>query len=463
MKRISITSSVQRHCCSVGPPRGLATALPFYSTANTSTNTIHAFGSPMPLSPFFYLQKRNFVDEMRVLVQAGKGGDGCASFHRDKGVPHGPPDGGSGGVGGSIYLVGSQEESSLRHLQPVYKAVSGSAGQGQHKHGLVAKPLYITVPLGTTVHRSVDIDTSADTSNGGTPWPPPEAPPFEKLTEDQLDSLLSTYMRLSGSYYPQADRQKLIYDKLRSRLLEERARLAQEWTTLDILKEGEPILVAKGGPGGRGNTFFASREIPGPRFSERGLPGDLFTLSLQLKLISDIGLIGLPNAGKSSFICAVTNAKSKIAAYPFTTLQPYIATMDFSDSVQIKVVDIPGLVRGAHKGVGLGRSFLKHLERTRVLAFVIDVSSASPWDDLALLRSELGNYQPSMLKRPQIVIANKADIVPVARENFEKLKERAGCEVVPVSAKYMKNLGEIARKLREMVEVENRKLVVSGV
>jgi GTP-binding protein len=231
-----------------------------------------------------------------------------------------------------------------------------------------------------------------------------------------------------------------------------------EWTELDVLVPGEPILVAHGGAGGRGNTYFASREIPGPRFCERGYPGDNFVLDLNFKTISDVGLIGLPNAGKSSFICAVTNAESKIAAYPFTTLNPYIAAIDYPDSVQVKIVDIPGLIKGANRGVGLGRSFLKHLERSKVMAYVVDVSGARPWEDLTMLREELRSYDRSMLDRPSIVIANKADVVPIAKANFEELVRVAGCEVVPVSSKYRKNLEEVARKLRSMVEKQSQRL-----
>ncbi|KAI9026907.1 P-loop containing nucleoside triphosphate hydrolase protein [Hyaloraphidium curvatum] len=324
-------------------------------------------------------QTRGFVDALRVHVFGGRGGDGCASFHRDRGVPMGPPDGGSGGVGGHVYLVGTAEESCLRHLSPVYRGAPGSAGQGQHKHGTVPRPVYVPVPLGTS------------------------------------------------------------------------------WTAVDILRPGEPVLAARGGAGGRGNTFFASKDIPGPRFCERGYPGDAFVLEMDFKTISDVGLVGLPNAGKSSFICAVTNAKSKVAAYPFTTLTPYIAAIDYPDSAQVKIVDIPGLIRGAHRGVGLGRTFLKHLERASILAFVVDVSGARPWDDLALLRDELRSYDRDMVSRPSLVIANKADVVPIAKANFEELFRVAGCEVIPVSSKYGRNLDEAAWRLRRMVEAHHRR------
>lgn len=393
-------------------------------------------------------QIRTFVDSMRVHVYGGRGGDGCSSFHRDKGMPMGPPDGGSGGAGGSVFLVGTNEESSLRHLGPIYRGAPGTSGQGGHKHGIVAKPIYVPVPLGTTIKRAPDAEYQPD-------W---EAPSFAELSEEQLEALLAKYLRLAGNYMPLEDRQKLIWDKVRGRIREERARLDAEWTSVDILAPGEPVLVARGGAGGRGNTYFASREIPGPRFSERGYPGDAFVLDLEFKTISDVGLVGLPNAGKSSFICAVTNAASKIAAYPFTTLTPYIAAIDYPDTHQVKIVDIPGLIRGAHKGIGLGRSFLKHLERAKVLAYVVDVSGARPWDDLNLLRDEIRSYDRNMVLRPSIVIANKADVMPIARTNFEELVRVAGCDVVPVSSKYHRNLEEAAFKIRRMVEDETKRV-----
>ncbi|ORX74026.1 GTP-binding protein Obg/CgtA [Linderina pennispora] len=219
----------------------------------------------------------------------------------------------------------------------------------------------------------------------------------------------------------------------------------------DLTTHGQRVLVARGGLGGPGNPHFSSPTDRQPHYALRGLAGQTRTLDLELKTIADVGLVGLPNAGKSTFLSAVSNAHPKIAAYPFTTLNPYIGTVTFRDTHQITVADIPGLIPGAHRNVGLGHSFLRHVERSRILVYIVDISRPDPWNDLRALQTELDLYKPGLAERPSLVVANKADAAN-ARENFEKWRAMADIPMIPVSAKQAKNITKVTATIRTMLE-----------
>ncbi len=288
-----------------------------------------------------------FVDEVDIRVSAGDGGRGCVSFRREKFVPRGGPNGGDGGRGGSVWIAASPHLNTLVNFRfhPEFHARRGAHGQGSNRTGHDGRDLTLEVPAGTVVHEVTD-----------TSLPP---------------QLLA-----------------------------------------DLTQTGQRVLVARGGRGGRGNARFASSTNRAPRRAEPGEPGEARHLRLQLKLLADVGLVGFPNAGKSTLISRVSSARPKIADYPFTTLTPHLGVVTLSEDRSFVVADVPGLIEGAHAGHGLGHHFLRHIERTRVLLYLVDVSSASgrnPVDDLETVRHELELFDPSLVRRPQIVVANKID------------------------------------------------------
>ncbi len=290
-----------------------------------------------------------FVDEAEIHVKAGDGGRGCMSFRREKFVPRGGPDGGDGGSGGSVYLVADQHRNTLVHFRfnPEYTAQRGGHGEGSNRHGRNGRNLDIPVPVGTSV-------VAHDPETG------------------------------------------------------ERVEIA------DLTDAGQRVLVARGGRGGLGNAHFATSTNRAPRKTQPGEPGDERHLKLELKLLADVGLVGYPNAGKSTLIARISAARPRIASYPFTTLTPHLGVVTLSDDRAFVVADVPGLIEGAHSGHGLGHQFLRHVERTKVLVHLVDVSGASgrdPVADFDTIRRELDLYDPRVLEKPQVVVANKMDAV----------------------------------------------------
>ncbi len=332
-----------------------------------------------------------FVDKATITVKAGDGGNGCCSFHREKFVPRGGPDGGDGGAGGNVILEATDSEQSLVALiyNRHYQAQNGPGGKGSNMHGRKAPDITLKVPVGTIV---------TDRNSG-----------------------------------------ELIAD-------------------MDV--PGMSIVIARGGRGGRGNPRFATQTNRAPREWEPGQPGEHREIDLELKTIADVGLVGYPNAGKSTLLRAVSAARPKVAPYPFTTLHPVVGVIEYPDFARVTVADIPGLIDGAHENVGLGHAFLKHIERTVVLAFVLDMAGIDgrlPWDDLRHLRDELELYMKGLSRRPALIIANKMDL-PGATENLERLREELASEtteIIPVSAATGET-GELKLRLREMVEARRK-------
>jgi GTPase len=296
-----------------------------------------------------------FVDEVDIEVAAGDGGQGAMSFRREKFVPRGGPDGGNGGHGGSVYMVASPHINTLVNFRfhPEHRAERGKGGSGANRTGANGKDLVLEVPVGTLVYAQ-DIEAGAPT--------PPLA--------------------------------------------------AECHVVADLSEQGQRVLIARGGKGGLGNAHFVTSTNRAPRKHQPGLPGEVRRLRLHLKLLADVGLVGYPNAGKSTLISRVSAARPKIADYPFTTLTPNLGVVSMSDDRSFVVADVPGLIEGAHEGHGLGVRFLKHLERTKVLIVVVDVSGLSgrePADDLDVLRRELTLFDAELARKPQLVAANKID------------------------------------------------------
>ncbi|MCU1384213.1 MAG: GTPase obg [Acidobacteria bacterium] len=308
-----------------------------------------------------------FVDEVDIHVEAGHGGRGCLAFRREKFVPRGGPSGGDGGHGGSVYFVASPHINTLINYRyhPLSDAEPGEHGMGSNCSGSAGKDLELAVPIGTLI--------------------------YEKITDP--DNPAQTSYALIA----------------------------------DLSEEGQRVLVAKGGRGGMGNARFATATNRAPRKVQPGEPGEIKDLRLELKLLADVGLVGFPNAGKSTMIARISAARPKIADYPFTTLVPNLGVVRISEDRSFVVADVPGLIEGAHRGLGLGHQFLRHLERTKVLVHLVDMSGSTgrnPVDDLDTVRKELELFAPTLAAKPQIVVANKMDAVDPSDDSAVKALEK---------------------------------------
>ncbi|MBU4253219.1 MAG: GTPase ObgE [Acidobacteria bacterium] len=309
-----------------------------------------------------------FVDQVRIFLQAGNGGNGCLSFRREKGIPRGGPDGGRGGNGGSVYFVSDESVDSLVYFRfhPLVKARRGDHGKGGNRSGRRGEDLYLKVPVGTVVKDEAD------------------------------DAVL-----------------------------------------FDFTQPNQTFCAAEGGLGGRGNSSFASSTRQAPRHREEGKPGEEKYLFLELKLIADIGLVGFPNTGKSTLITKLSAARPRIADYPFTTLSPHLGVVDVDDNCSFVIADIPGLIEGAYQGHGLGIQFLRHVERTRILAHIIDVSpytERDPVSDYRIIKEELRSFNPDLLNRAQVMIANKVDLLTENRSALDRLRAMAHENNIPFLA-----------------------------
>ncbi|HEX5827746.1 MAG TPA: GTPase ObgE [Candidatus Limnocylindrales bacterium] len=327
-----------------------------------------------------------FLDDVRIFVRAGAGGDGAATMRREAHVPRGGPDGGDGGRGGSIYLRVDAGQTALHdyRFKHHFNATPGGRGERQRRHGKAGEDLHLAVPPGTAV---LDGETGA--------------------------------------------------------------------LIADLVAVGQEVMVAKGGRGGLGNTHFATATHQAPKHAQRGEPGEERWLRLELRLIADVGLVGLPNAGKSTLLAALTNATPKIAAYPFTTLEPNLGVMDLGidDGRRPTIADVPGLIEGASDGAGLGHAFLRHVERTRVLLHVVDGSGKDPAWDHGVIREELEAHDPALLAKPMLVVFNKVD-VEAARDAwpaFRAAMEAARLPVVAISADAGDGLDELRAAVAGML------------
>jgi GTP-binding protein len=344
-----------------------------------------------------------FVDQVDITVAAGDGGRGCLAFRREKRVPRGGPSGGDGGHGGSVFVVASPHTNTLISYRFKHEF---TAPRGQHGQGSNR-----TGPSGADLELPVPVGTLV----------------FE----------------VTG-------------------LPEEPARLLAE-----LAEEGQRVLVATGGRGGLGNAHFATSTNRAPRKVQPGEPGEQKTLRLELKLLADAGLVGFPNAGKSTLIARVSAARPKIADYPFTTLTPNLGVVGLSDDRSFVMADVPGLIEGAHRGLGLGHQFLRHLERTRVLVHVVDVSGASgrdPVDDFETVRQELRLFRPELAAKPQIVAANKIDALDdeAALAKLEAHVTARGLPFFAVSAATGRGLPELLEAIWRVLAARDSSTLVSN-
>ena len=348
-----------------------------------------------------------FVDQIRIQAKAGDGGNGCSSFRREKFVPRGGPDGGDGGDGGSIILRADPQVDTLVNLyyEPIVRGKSGGNGLGKQKYGRAAPDKIVPVPVGTLVYRL------------------PDVAPHNPLKFDPEDEV--------------APRRR----KVEAKDLE---------LLVDLDQPEAEFLLCQGGRGGKGNIHFKSSRNRAPRQFTEGTPGEEGLFFLELRMIADAGLVGYPNAGKSTLLGALSAAHPKVAAYPFTTLHPMVGVMDFPGFRRATVADIPGLIEGAHLDVGLGHDFLRHIVRCRTLLLVVDTAGSEgrdPVEDAKKIREELGLYDPLLARRPWALVANKLDL-PGASDNLPRLaQEFPGVSLIPVSAQQKGNLEELQKFL----------------
>jgi GTP-binding protein len=331
-----------------------------------------------------------FVDRIKILAQAGNGGRGCVSFRREKFVPKGGPDGGDGGRGGDIVLKADPHTDNLSALfyEPIVKAKNGGHGQGKQMHGRSAPRKVVKVPVGTMVYR---IEKGREQGN------------------------------LSGIDI-----------------------------VADLLRPNEEFVLCRGGAGGKGNVHFKSSRNRAPREYTEGEEGERGDFLLELRTIADAGLVGYPNAGKSTLLRKLSAARPKVAPYPFTTLHPIIGVVELDSYHRATIADIPGLIEGAHRNAGLGHDFLRHITRCKVLLFVVDTAGSEgrhPIEDLQKLRREIDLFDTRLSQRPWYIIANKMDL-PGAAEKFEEMRNRfLDVEAVAVSAELREGIDRLKVRL----------------
>ncbi len=338
-----------------------------------------------------------FVDHIRIYARAGKGGDGLASFRREKFVPRGGPDGGDGGDGGNVTLEVSNSVNDLRQYFFEPKLVAGNGMPGMHalKHGKSGRSVIAKVPPGTIVHRS-NAATLQEAS-----W------------------------------------------------LEKEGQGIQTEQIADLTRDGERFVLCQGGKGGRGNWHFRTSTDQAPTTFEPGTDAESGVFFLELRRIADAGLVGYPNAGKSSLLGAISRATPKVAAYPFTTLQPVVGVVEFDNYARCVVADIPGIIEGASRNRGLGHEFLRHIMRCRVLLFVVDMTGLEhdPVEAIQTLRTEVKLYSEELAARPWLIIANKMDD-PTATINLDILRQRfPKIEIIPISALERTGLDDLRSRL----------------
>jgi len=347
-----------------------------------------------------------FVDEAWIVVRSGKGGRGAVSFRREKFIPRGGPDGGDGGKGGDIVFRADPDLLTLYdlRLKRIYEARNGEGGMGRQKNGRAAEDLVIRVPVGTELYELPAPD-APDTPGAAQPVSDPEDAPDDDGDIEGLVVDEHGFVREAPEFEPNPD----LIAESEVREHEDEARLLA-----DLTVPGQDYIACRGGRGGKGNLHFASATMRTPRFAQPGEPGEERRIRLVLKVLADVGIIGLPNAGKSTFIAAVSRARPKIAAYPFTTLTPNLGVIENDYGDRLILADIPGLIEGAHLGQGLGHRFLRHVERTRVLLHVVSAEDASPegvFEAFNVVDEELRLFDARLAERPQLRVVNKIDLL----------------------------------------------------
>jgi GTP-binding protein len=380
-----------------------------------------------------------FVDEVKIHGRPGHGGKGCVAFLRETFRPKGGPSGGNGGRGGNVILQADHDLNNLvaQFYTPRLIAEDGKPGLGKGMDGPAGKDLVVKVPCGTLVWRLPSAEPAAG----------------EEAEETKKATLLASSSRRPIMRHAGAER------AMEVNLEEEAAPPAgdpadREWVA-DLTEHGQQFVLCKGGRGGLGNRNFATARRQTPRFAQPGEDGEgEGDYLLELRIIADVGLVGFPNAGKSTLLTAISQARPKVASYPFTTLHPQVGIVEFADYSRLTVCDVPGLIEGAHRNVGLGHEFLRHIERCKLIVLLLDMAGTDgrhPWEDYKQLLRELELYDPGLLKKPRLVVANKMDEA-AAQENIKKFKKRVPkVSAVPISAAFDEGIENFKKIIRKTV------------
>ncbi len=376
-----------------------------------------------------------FVDEIKIYARAGHGGPGCIAFQREKYRPKGGPSGGNGGRGGDVILEADHDLNNLiqQYYQPRLIAQDGEAGKGKGMDGHAGKDLLVKVPCGTLA------------------W---------KLSVEEPQGPIASYkseMSRRPRFRSNVQGRAMEIDFSKDRLQADTGvnSGSERELVADLTEHGQRFVLCKGGRGGLGNRNFATATRQTPRFAQPGEAGAEGSFEFELRTVADVGIVGYPNAGKSTLLTAISQARPKVAPYPFTTLHPQIGIVDYPDFARITVCDVPGLIEGAHQNIGLGHKFLRHIQRCKLLVVLLDmagVDGRTPWDDYTSLLQELEYYDPSLLQRPRLVVANKMDEA-IADENFKKFKRRfKRLQILPVAAAFDQGIEKFKKVIRATLE-----------
>ena len=363
-----------------------------------------------------------FIDEIKIYARAGHGGKGCVAFHREAYIPKGGPSGGNGGRGGSVILQADHDLNNLigQYYQPRLIAENGEFGLGKGMDGHAGKDIIIKVPCGTLVWR---LPSAPKAVEDPIPGEEDDEPPRLRSSTSRRPVFRTT----RGGQAREFD----LSDDATTEAAPPDPHAKGELVA-DLTDHGQQFILCKGGRGGLGNRNFATAARQTPRFAQPGETGDEGEFLLELRIMADVGLVGYPNAGKSTLLTAISHARPKVAPYPFTTLTPQIGIVEFSDYKRFVVCDVPGLIEGAHQNVGLGHAFLRHIRRCKVIVLLLDMAGTDnrePWNDHKNLLKELELYDPALLKKPRYVVANKMDEA-VAEEKLKAFKRKIYCNQI---------------------------------
>ena len=376
-----------------------------------------------------------FIDEIKIFAQAGHGGKGCVAFHREAYVAKGGPSGGNGGRGGDVILEADHDLNNLiaQYYSPRLIAQKGEPGLGKGMDGRAGKDLIVKVPCGTLVWQLASRGGPGSAGAG----PDLEVkPPRKRGMIQQRGSERAEEISFELESPPEAE-------------------AVEPELIADLTTHGQRFVLCQGGRGGLGNRNFATARRQAPRFAQPGEPGTEGEYKLELRLIAEVGLVGYPNAGKSTLLSAISHARPKIAPYPFTTLHPQIGIVEYADFHRLTVCDVPGLIEGAHNNVGLGHAFLRHIRRCKVLVLLLDMAGTDgrkPSDDYQQLLAELNLYDPRLLEKRRMVVANKID-EPAAKGNLARFRKKfPRMPVLAISAAFGDGLEQFKKKIRDAVE-----------
>jgi GTP-binding protein len=389
-----------------------------------------------------------FIDEIKIYAKAGHGGKGCVAFHREAFVPKGGPSGGNGGRGGSVILQADHDLNNLiqQYYQPRLIAKDGGHGLGKGMDGHAGDDLIVKVPCGTLVWRIKDTTPAIETKMTEDGDEDEDEKPTFKTSASKRPLIRSA----GGMIAQEIDLSKEASEEAFPDDLQKGEIVA------DMTTHGQQFILCKGGRGGLGNRNFATPRRQTPRFAQPGEPGTEGEYLFELRIMAEVGLVGYPNAGKSTLLTAISKARPKVAPYPFTTLHPQIGIVEYADDFRrLTVCDVPGLIEGAHQNVGLGHEFLRHIERCKVLVLLLDMAGTDgrePWNDYRQLLKELELYDPALLKKSRLVVANKMDEA-VAGDHLKQFKKKIKkVSPLPLSAAFGEGMEKFRKTIRKLVE-----------